>query len=119
MAVMGVTAQHHWIVHSSRASSSPSARPPPLRPALFLVSQATFANRPKRDGDHSPPRRFETSSSEWRITMNAETDRDLTSEEQEQLSGGLFFVDDLPAEFADQFRHDPADITSSVARSFH
>jgi hypothetical protein len=41
--------------------------------------------------------------------MNAETDRDLTSEEQEQLSGGLFFVDDLPAEFTDQFRHDPAD----------
>jgi hypothetical protein len=31
--------------------------------------------------------------------MNAETDRDLTSEEQEQLSGGLFFIDDLPAEF--------------------
>jgi hypothetical protein len=60
---------------------------------------------------HLPPR--------WRITMNAETDRDLSSEEQEQLSGGLFFVDDLPAEFADQFRHDPADITSSVARSFH
>ena len=51
--------------------------------------------------------------------MNAETDRDLASEEQEQLSGGLFFVDDLPAEFTDQFRHDPADITSSVARSFH
>jgi hypothetical protein len=49
--------------------------------------------------------------------MNAETDRDLTCEEQEQLSGGLFFVDDLPAEFTDQFRH--ADITSSVARSFH
>ena len=36
--------------------------------------------------------------------MNAATDRDLTFEEQEQLSGGLFFVDDLPAEFADQFR---------------
>lgn len=51
--------------------------------------------------------------------MNAETDRDLTSEEQEQLSGGLFFVDDLPAEFTDQLRHDPADITSSGARSFH
>jgi hypothetical protein len=51
--------------------------------------------------------------------MNAETDRDLTFEEQEQLSGGLFFVDDLPAEFADQFRHDPGAISSSVARSFH
>ena len=55
----------------------------------------------------------------WRIAMNAETDRDLTFEEQEQLSGGLFFVDDLPAEFADQFRHDPGAISSSVARSFH
>ena len=40
--------------------------------------------------------------------MNAEFDRDLTSEEQEQLSGGLFFRDDLPGEFADQFRHGPA-----------
>ena len=42
--------------------------------------------------------------------MNAEFDRDLTSEEQEQLSGGLFFRDDLPGEFADQFLHDPAAI---------
>ena len=32
--------------------------------------------------------------------MNTETDRDLTTEEQEQLSGGLFFPDDLPGEFA-------------------
>ena len=46
--------------------------------------------------------------------MNAETDRDLTSDEQEQLSGGLFFHDDLPAEFADQFRHDRADITTAA-----
>ena len=28
--------------------------------------------------------------------MNTETDRDLTTEEQEQLSGGLFFRDELP-----------------------
>jgi hypothetical protein len=47
--------------------------------------------------------------------MNAEIDRDLTTEEQEQLSGGLFFRDDLPGEFADQFLHDPAAITSWVA----
>jgi len=46
----------------------------------------------------------------WRIAMNTETDRDLTTEEQEQLSGGLFFRDDLPGEFADQFLHDPAAI---------
>ena len=51
------------------------------------------------------------------IAMNAEFDRDLTSEEQEQLSGGLFFRDDLPGEFADQFRYDPAAITSWVASS--
>ena len=44
--------------------------------------------------------------------MNAEFDRDLTSEEQEQLSGGLFFRDDLPGEFADQFLHDPAAISA-------
>ena len=44
--------------------------------------------------------------------MNAEFDRDLTSEEQEQLSGGLFFRDDLPGEFADQFLQDPAAILS-------
>jgi hypothetical protein len=44
------------------------------------------------------------------MVMNAEFDRDLTVEEQEQLSGGLFFRDDLPAEFADQFLHDPAAI---------
>jgi hypothetical protein len=43
--------------------------------------------------------------------MNAEFDRDLTAEEQEQLSGGLFFRDDLPAEFVDQFLHDPAAIS--------
>ena len=42
--------------------------------------------------------------------MNAEFDRDLTSEEQEPLSGGLFFRDDLPGEFADQLLHDPAAI---------
>ena len=42
--------------------------------------------------------------------MNAEFDRDLTSEEQEQLSGGLFFRDDMPGEFADQLLHDPAAI---------
>jgi hypothetical protein len=42
--------------------------------------------------------------------MNAEFDRDLTSEEQEQLSGGLFFRDDLPGEFADQFLHYPTAI---------
>ena len=44
--------------------------------------------------------------------MNTETDRDLTTEEQEQLSGGLFFRDDLPGEFADQFLQDPAAILS-------
>ncbi len=33
--------------------------------------------------------------------MNTETDRDLTTEEQEELSGGLFFRDDLSGEFAD------------------
>ena len=49
--------------------------------------------------------------------MNAEFDRDLTSEEQEQLSGGLFFRDDLPTEFVDQFQYDPAAITSWVASS--
>ena len=49
--------------------------------------------------------------------MNAEFDRDLTSEEQERLSGGLFFRDDLPAEFVDQFQYDPAAITSWVASS--
>ena len=42
--------------------------------------------------------------------MNAEFDRDLTSQEQEQLSGGLFFRDDLPAEFVDQFQYASADI---------
>ena len=42
--------------------------------------------------------------------MNTETDREMTTEEQEQLSGGLFFRDDLPGEFADQFLHDPAAI---------
>ena len=42
--------------------------------------------------------------------MNAEFDRDLTSEEQEQLSGGLFFRDDMPGEFADQLLNDPAAI---------
>ena len=42
--------------------------------------------------------------------MNTETDRDLTTGEQKQLSGGLFFRDDLPGEFADQFLHDPAAI---------
>ena len=42
--------------------------------------------------------------------MNTETDRDLTTEEQDQLSGGLFFRDDLPGEFADQFLQDPAAI---------
>ena len=44
--------------------------------------------------------------------MNTETDRDLTTEEQEQLSGGLFFRDDLSGEFADKFLHDPAAILS-------
>ena len=44
--------------------------------------------------------------------MNTETDRDLTTEEQEQLSGGLFFRDDLPGEFAYQFLQDPAAILS-------
>jgi len=44
--------------------------------------------------------------------MNTETDRDLTTGEQKQLSGGLFFRDDLPGEFADQFLHDPAAILS-------
>jgi hypothetical protein len=48
----------------------------------------------------------------WRIAMNTHIDRDLTTEEQEQLSGGLFFRDDLPGEFADQFLHDPAAILS-------
>ena len=43
--------------------------------------------------------------------MNTHIDRDLTTEEQEQLSGGLFFRDDLPGEFADQFLHDPAAIS--------
>ena len=49
--------------------------------------------------------------------MNTETDRDLTTEEQEQLSGGLFFRDDLPAEFVDQLQYDPAAITGWVAAS--
>jgi hypothetical protein len=48
----------------------------------------------------------------WRIAMNTETDRDLTTEDQEQLSGGLFFRDDLSGEFADQFLHNPAAILS-------
>jgi hypothetical protein len=47
--------------------------------------------------------------------MNAEFDRDLTSEEQEQLSGGLFFREDFPGEFADQFQYDSAPLSSRVA----
>ena len=38
--------------------------------------------------------------------MNTETDRDLTTEEQEQLSGGLFFRDDLSGESPDQRRNE-------------
>jgi hypothetical protein len=30
------------------------------------------------------------------MAMNTETDRDLTTEEQEQPSGGLFFRNELP-----------------------
>jgi hypothetical protein len=40
--------------------------------------------------------------------MNTETDRDLTTEDQEPVTGGLFFRDDLSGEFADKFLHDPA-----------
>jgi hypothetical protein len=47
--------------------------------------------------------------------MDTEFDRDLTSKEQEQLSGGLFFRDDFPGEFADQLQYDPAAISSWVA----
>lgn len=115
LSVTAITARHRALSVSIVGLLNLS--PGPLRSGLFLVSQATLANRPNRDGDHSLPRRFRTSFWGWRIAMNAEFDRDLTSEEQEQLSGGLFFRDDLPAEFVDQFQYDPAAITSWVASS--
>jgi len=106
---------------------------PPVSAGLFLVSRLPYrvkhvwivppwAFAPNRDGRSHFSAPFSGHPAlGWRIAMNAETDRDLTFEGAgSNFSGGLFFVDDLPAEFADQFRHhDPGAISSSVARSFH